>query len=110
MQRNPALRKPRVPAPLHSCTQGPRRTVFSTVLVATSTRCVMSPIVTNGSLLSARMASSSLLLVYTSFHSPLSADIICAARCVCAAGGALRGRRAGRGDSRHGPFYGASAA
>lgn len=39
----------------------------------------MSPIVTNGSLLRAKMASSSLLLVYTSFQVPSSRVIICSA-------------------------------
>lgn len=52
-------------------------TLFSTVLVPVSTCCVMSPMVTNGSLLRARMASSSLLLVYTSFQSPSSSGSIC---------------------------------
>ena len=70
-------------------------TLFSTVLAAASTRCVMSPMVTKGSLLSARMASSSLLLVYTSFQSPLRALII-----FWGGGGARHASAGSQGKSR----------
>ena len=49
------------------------RTLFVTVPAVPSMVCVMSPTLTNGRRLSASRAHSSLLLVYTSFHSPLSA-------------------------------------
>eukprot|EP00192_Tetraselmis_astigmatica_P014949 CAMPEP_0117688950 /NCGR_PEP_ID=MMETSP0804-20121206/24168_1 /TAXON_ID=1074897 /ORGANISM="Tetraselmis astigmatica, Strain CCMP880" /LENGTH=149 /DNA_ID=CAMNT_0005501567 /DNA_START=717 /DNA_END=1166 /DNA_ORIENTATION=- len=45
-------------------------TLFTTVCVAPSMDWVMSPMVTRGRLLAASRAISSLLEVYTSFHSP----------------------------------------
>lgn len=88
-----------VPAVVSCCAgqpgPAPGPTLLVTVLVAASTRCVTSPMVTKGSLLSASRAMSSELLVYTSFHSPSSL-------LRAWAGGEEAGQAGGRGGVRGG--------